>query len=324
MARRIILDVDTGSDDAVAILTAALHPEIQLEAVCTVNGNQPLPNTTENTCRVLDLINSDVPVYKGCDRPLVKDVCPWRVQFENRATAIDENGNEFYIHQALFDLPKSNRKVEDKHASNFYVDYLMSQKEKTTLVAVGPLTNIAVALMLEPKIVDKIDELVIMGGCDDEANATISAEFNIFIDPEAAQRVFQSGIKITLMPLDVTHNAMVTLDDANRFESINTPASKFAASMCKTRIIVHTQQQPLELPNSCALHDPLCIAYLIDPSVITLMKNYHVEISLDGFTDGSTIVDHRYFQDNRNVNFAYKADRHKFVDIMAFAFELNK
>ena len=324
MPRKVILDVDTGSDDAVAILTAALHPEIDLVAVCTVNGNQPLKNTTENTCRVLDLVNSKVPVYAGCDRPLVKDLCPYRMQFENRATAIDENGHEFYIHQALFDLPESNRKVEPMHASNFYVDYLMKSEEKVTIVAVGPLTNLAVAIMLEPKILDKIEEFVIMGGGDNEANASIISEFNIMTDPEAAQRVFQSGVKITLMPLDVTHNAMVTLDDANRFEAIGTPAAKFAASMCKTRIIVHTQCQPLELPDSCALHDPLCVAYLIDPTVITEMKYCHVEISLSGLTDGATIVDHRYFQDNRNCYYCYKADRHKFVDIMANAFELNK
>ena len=324
MPKKIILDVDTGSDDAVAIILAALHPEIDLAAVCTVKGNQPLYNTTENTKRVLDLIHADVPIYKGCHDALVRDVCPWRIKFENRATAVDENGNEFFIHKALFDLPESDRKVEDMPAPVFYVDYLNHCEEPVTLVCVGPLTNLATALSIDPGITKNIEEIVVMGGADNEANASSSAEFNFFFDPEAAQKVFQCGAKITCMPLDATHKAMVTKDDVKRFEEIGTPAALFAAEMCKIRIEVHTQCQPLELPDACALHDPLCIAYLIDPSVITDTKHYHVDIALDGLSDGATIVDHRYFQDNRNCYFCYNGDRHKFVDIMCDAFRLSR
>jgi len=323
MARKIILDVDTGSDDAVAIMLAALHPAIDLVAVCSVKGNQPLDHTTENTKRVLDLLHSDVPLYKGCAYPFVRDVSPWRKAFEDRATAIDKDGKPFYIHQDFDELPPSTRKVEDKPAPVFYVDYLMNTKEPITLVAVGPLTNLATALMIEPRIVDKIEEIVIMGGGDNEANVSSSAEFNFFNDPEAAQRVLNSGCKITICPLDVTHKAMVTKDDCRRFEEIGTPAAKFAISMCETRIEVHTQCQPLTLPDACALHDPLCIAYLIDPSVLTDVRHLHVDISLSGLTDGASIIDHRYFQDNRNAYIAYDGDRHKFVDIMCDAFKLS-
>lgn len=325
MNKKVILDVDTGSDDAVAIMLAGLHPAIDLIAVCTVKGNQPLKNTTENTKKVLDLIKSDVPLYKGCDRSFVREVSPWRIKFEDRATIVDEEGKEHFIHEDFDMLPTSNRKVEDMPAPIFYVDYLSKTKEKVSIVMVGPLTNLAVALAIKPSIIENIEELIIMGGADDEANATSSAEFNFFNDPESAQKVFQSGIeKIVLCPLDVTHKTMVTKDDCKRFEEINTPASLFAKQMCEKRIEVHTQRQPLALPDSCALHDPLCIAYLIDPSVLTDVRYLHLDISLEGLTDGATIIDHRYFQDNRNVYIAYDGDRKKFVDIMCFALALNK
>lgn len=325
MARKIILDVDTGSDDAVAIILAALHPAIDLVAVCSVKGNQPLENTTENTKRVLDLVHSDVPLYKGCKEALVHDCSPWRIKFENRATAVDKDGKPFFIHQDFNQLPKSKRKEEDKPAAVFYVDYLKNAIEPITIVCVGPLTNLATALSIDPSIINNIEELVIMGGADDQANASSSAEFNFFFDPEAAQKVFQSGIKkITLCPLDVTHKAMVTKEDCKRFAEIGTPAAKFAIDMCETRIEVHTQCQPLELPDACALHDPLCIAYLIDPTVLTDVRFLHLDISLSGITDGATIIDHRFFQDNRNVYIAYDGDRKKFVDIMCEAFKLSK
>lgn len=325
MPRKVILDVDTGSDDAVAIMLAALHPDIDLVAVCTVKGNQPLKNTTENTKKVLDLVNSDVPLYMGCKEALVRDVTPWRIKYENRATAVDKDGKPFFIHQDFVQLKESNRKVEEVPAPIFYVNYLKNAKEPVTLVCVGPLTNLATALSIDPSIIENIEELVVMGGADNEANASSSSEFNFFFDPEAAQKVFQSGIKrITLCPLDVTHKAMVTKDDCKRFEEIGTPAAKFAVDMCLTRIEVHTQCQPLALPDSCALHDPLCIAYLIDPTVLTDIRFLHVDIGLSGLSDGASIVDHRYFQDNRNVHVAYDGDRKKFVDIMCDAFALCK
>ena len=324
MTKKVILDVDTGSDDAVAIMLAALHPDIELLAVCSVKGNQPLSSTTENSKKVLDLVHSDVPLYMGCRENFVRDKCPWRIKFEDRATIVDEDGKKHFIHEDFDMLPESTRKVEDKHAAVFYADYLSNCKEPVTVVAVGPLTNIATALSINPDIVNNVEELVLMGGADDEANASSSAEFNFFNDPESAQKVFQAGFKrIVLMPLDVTHKAMVTKDDCKRFAEIGTPAAKFAIEMCEKRIKIHTEQQPLELPDACALHDPLCIAYLIDPSVITDLRYLHLDISLEGLTDGATIIDHRYFQDNRNVYIAYNGDRKKFVDIMCDAFKLS-
>lgn len=317
--KKVILDVDTGSDDAVAIMLAHLASEIDLVAVCATAGNQPLSSTLKNTLKVRELLKADFPVYKGCSTALVKDVCPWRLKIEMRATAV-KDGKEVFIHADFDNLPEPLKGPENMPAPMFYVDYLMNCSQKVTIVAVGPLTNLATALVMEPKIVKNIEEIVIMGGGDNEANSSTCSEFNIFFDPEAAQRVFHCGVPITLIPLDATHRAYITQDDCDRFRSLNNPVAAFAADLCEQRILIHNQRQPLAVKDACALHDPLCIAYLINEKVLTDVKPLHVDVSLAGLTDGATVVDHRYFQDNRNVNFVYDGDRDLFADILYNAF----
>ncbi len=320
MTRKVILDVDTGSDDACAILLAYLRPEIDLVAVCTVKGNQPIENTTENTLRVRDLLKADFPVYRGCSGSLVKTTVYPRIQRTQNADAIDANGEKVHIHTPLLPLPESTRKEEDIPAPIFYVNYLMNAKEPVTLVPVGPLTNLAVALTIEPEIVKNIEEIVIMGGGWNITNATIASEFNIYDDPEAAQKVLHCGAKITMVPLDATHTAYISQEDSDELKRINTPASLFAASQLDLRILVHDQAQPLEVPHTCALHDPLCIAYLIDPDVLQDVKFCNVEVSLGGVTEGQTVVDQRAIQENRNVHFAFRGDHEKFAKIFIDAF----
>lgn len=320
MPRKIILDVDTGSDDACAIMLAYLHRDIDLVAVCTVKGNQPLEYTTENTLRIRDLLGADFPVYKGCSGSLVRNIIYPRLAPTPNADAYDEEGNRIHIHQELFDLPASDGRIEELNAPNFYVDYLTKTEEKVTLVAVGPLTNLAVALVMEPKIVDKIEEIVIMGGGWNITNATLAAEFNIYDDPEAAQRVLHCGAKITMVPLDATHAAYISRDNARELREIDTPASRFAADLIDLRILVHDYAQPLAVPHTCALHDPLCIAYLVDPNVLKNVKLCNVEVSLSGLTEGQTCVDQRAIQENRNVNFAFDGDPKLFAKIFIDAF----
>ena len=320
MPRKIILDVDTGSDDACAIMLAQLRPEIDLIAVCTVKGNQPIEYTTENTLRIRDLLHADFPVYKGCSGSLVKNVVYPRIPPTANADAYDEQGNKIHIHQELFDLPASDGKIEPLNAPNFYVDYLKNAKQPVTIVAVGPLTNLAVALIMEPQIVKNIEEIVIMGGGWNITNATLAAEFNIYDDPEAAQRVLHCGAKITMVPLDATHSAYISRKDAEALKAIGSPASLFAADLIERRIQVHDYAQPLEVKHSCALHDPLCIAYLIDPDVLKDVKLCNVEVSLSGLTEGQTCVDQRAIQEGRNVHFAFGGDPKRFAKILIEAF----
>ncbi len=321
MARKVILDVDTGSDDACAIMLAYLHPEIDLVAVCSVKGNQPLKFTNENTLRIRELLGADFPVYKGCATGLVSDLIVPRIPRAKNVDAYDEKGNKIHIHTELFDLPEAKRKEEEMPAPLFYVDYLRKAKEPVTLVAVGPLTNLAVALLIEPDIVKNIEEIVIMGGAHHITNVSIAAEFNIYDDPEAAQRVLHSGAKITMVPLDATHTAYIGRDTSAKLRKIGTPAALFAADLIDVRILVHNQCQPLEVPDACALHDPLTIAYLIDPEVLKDVFYCDVEVSTFGITAGQTIVDNRAIQDYRNVHFAYRGDPVRFAKIFTEAFD---
>ena len=320
MAIKVILDVDTGSDDAVAIMTAATSPKIDLVAICTVWGNRPVENTTDNTLRLIDSLGLKVPVYKGCDTAMVKYMTKDYVENPPRRTVI-YNGKEYTMHSEHLDLPDAVSKPEAMPAACFYVDYLRNATEKVTLVPVGPLTNLGLALRIAPDIVDKIDQIVIMGGGSKITNCNCWSESNIWHDPEAAQIVAECGAKVVWVPLDATHEACVTLDDCKRFREIGTFAATFAAEQCEQRIIMHNATQPLYIPDAAAVHDALCVAYLIDPTVITDLRHCHIEIGLSGYGEGQTIVDQRAYPLKKNGYFAYHADRFKFVDILCDCFK---
>ncbi len=317
---KVILDVDTGSDDAVAIMAAALSLEIDLVGICTVWGNQAIENTTDNTLRLVDAMGLKVPVYKGCDTAMVKYLTHDYVENVERP-AVMHNGKAIIMHSEHLDLPEAVSKPEDVPAACFYVDYLRKAKEKVTLIPVGPLTNLGLALRIAPDIVENIEQIVVMGGGSKITNCNSWSESNIWHDPEAAQIVANCGAKVVWVPLDATHQACITLDDCKRFREINTFPARFAADQCEQRIIVHNAQQPLDIPDAAAVHDALCVAYVIDPAVITDLRHCHVEIGLSGYGEGQTIVDQRAYPLEKNGYFAYDADRFKFVDMLCDCFK---
>ena len=323
MARKIILDVDTGSDDAVAIMMALLSNDIDVIGICSVAGNQPIENTTENTLRVVQALGKKVPVYRGAREPLVKSMFPER--FIKGAKIVndriyDADGKEIKIHRDYLDLPKATIQEESICAAEFYLQYLRNAKEKVTLVLVGPLTNLALALMMDARIVSNIEEILIMGGGHHITNSTSAAEFNIWYDPEAAYKVINCGAKVTLVPLDATHEACVTEEDCKALEQLGTLAGKFACELCRQRILIHNAMQPLDIPDAAAVHDALCIAYLIDPSVLSDIEHVHVDIGFYHRAEGQTIIDQRYYTEDKNCYFAYHADRHKFVKLLMDTF----
>ena len=323
MARKIILDVDTGSDDAVAIMAAILSPDIQLEAVCSVAGNKDIDKTTENTLRVVELLGAEVPVYRGCREPLVKFLCPDRLEREEKKKVV-KDGKVVEMHSDYLDIPTATIREQDISAVEFYVQYLRQAKEPVTLVAVGPLTNVAMALMVDGTIVEKIEEIVVMGGGYNITNVTPTAEFNIWYDPEAAQRVISSGVRVTMVPLDATHAACITLDDCKRFRALNTVSGDFAAELCEQRIVMHNAAQPLDVPDAAAVHDALCIAYLIDPGVLKDVRHVHCVVGFRDFCEGQTIVDPRYYTEEKNCYYAFDGDRFKFVDVLCDLFARDK
>lgn len=316
MTTRLILDCDTGSDDAVAIMAAAGHPQLELVAVTTVNGNVPLANTTENSLRVLDRIGSTVPVYPGAARPLA------RPDFPVPRAVLNAGRPQFQVD--YLDLPPSVTPARDSYAVDFLVDfYLDDANTDTVLVAVGPLTNIALALSAEPRLAARIPRLVIMGGALGWGNVTAAAEFNIWVDPEAADAVLASGIReITIVPLDATHAAPVSLSDCDALDRLATPAALASSDLIRQRILTYPDAADAK-KLSAPVHDALCIAYLVQPEVLKAVGRYPVRVETTGeHTIGELVVDRRPFsQAEPNASVALGADAGIFVQFLLDALQ---
>ena len=305
MTTRIILDVDTGTDDAVALMVAALSPDIELVGATTVNGNTALQNCTENSLRVFDHIGlTGVPVYEGMSQPLVRPN-PHQINPASR------------IHGDFLDLPPSRSTKGSQHAVDWLIDTYMASDGDITLVPVGPLTNIATAMRKEPRIIERIPELVIMGGAHDHGNATASAEFNIFLDPEAAWIVVNCGRPIRMLPLDATHEALVSKEDCARLRALGTPAAIATAIFIEKRIDGYDATQPMHRLGAAPVHDALAVCAVIDPTVITT-HFIHVDVETGGeLSRGRTVCDFRgRSRKEPNVHFAMDADEPKFISML--------
>ena len=300
----MILDVDTGTDDAVALMTAALSPDLELIGATSVNGNTSIDFTTENTLRVFDFIGMpEMPIYRGMDRPMIRtDV---------------KRGMAARIHGDLLDLPEISRgtKLQQQHAVDWLIETYLASNGDIVLCPVGPLTNIAMAILREPKIVDHIPEIVIMGGAHDHGNITASAEFNIWLDPEAARIVVNCGAKIRMVPLDATHRALVSTDDAARLRALGTPAGEAAARFVLQRIDGYDATQPMPRKGdalAAPVHDALAVCAIIDPTILTT-EFIPVDVETVGLSIGRTICDRRFRSGKpANVHFAMDADEAKF------------
>jgi inosine-uridine nucleoside N-ribohydrolase len=313
MAQKVILDVDTGTDDAVALMLSALHPDLELVAATTVNGNVPVDHCTENSLRVFDHIGVPVPVYEGVATPIERD------DFPIPRGAIQSSNA---VHGGYLDIPPSRSSKQASGAVEFLIETYLAATDEIILVPVGPLSNVATALIREPRLKDRIPALVIMGGANRYGNVTPRAEFNVWADPEAARIVINSGVaKITLVPLDATHQALVSLDDCAALRALGTPAGDAAATFTERRIHGYDTTQPMKRPNAAPVHDALAVASIVDPSVITTHR-LHVDVETKGeLTVGETVVDTN-FRSRRdpNVDIALDADERRFVAILLETF----
>jgi len=309
MPRKLILDVDTGTDDAVALMLAALHPDLDLIAATVVNGNVDVDTCTANTLAVFDHIGVAVPVYRGMSRPIARPDFP-----TPRGMLRSTNA----VHGGALPIPPARSAAQATHAVEFLIETYLATTDEITLVPVGPLSNIAAAIAREPRIVDRIPELVIMGGGHDRGNATPAAEFNIWADPEAARVVIGSGVrKITMVPLDATHRALVSLDDCARLRALGTPAATAAASFTERRIAGYDATQPMSRPHAAPVHDALAVASLVEPGVITT-RFLHVDVETHGeLTVGRTVMDTAARSGlPPNVHVAFDADEARFVALL--------
>ena len=298
---KIILDCDPGHDDAVAIMLAAINPQIALLGLTVVAGNQKLEKTVNNALKVCNHLNLDVPVYSGMSRPMIRE----------QLIADDIHG------ETGLDGPKFEElkiKAEDKHAVNFIIDTLMNSDEKVTLVPTGPLTNIGMAIRFEPRIIEKINRIVLMGGSYQLGNMTPAAEFNILADPDAAHIVFSSGVKIVMMGLDLTRQASATKEVVEKIKSLNNKASKLFVDLME---FFAASQKNVYGWSAPPVHDPTTIAYIIDPECIEV-KPMFCEIELwSEKSYGRTLCD--YFgilKKEPNVDVAVKLDFDKFWNLV--------
>ncbi|MCE8555057.1 nucleoside hydrolase [Ruegeria pomeroyi] len=277
--RKIIIDTDPGQDDAVAILLALASPdEIEVLGITAVAGNVPLPLTAKNARIVCELAGRpDVPVHAGCDAPIARKLVT--AEHVHGKTGLDGP-----------DLPDPTMPLQDAHAVDFIIDTLRAQAPGTvTLCPLGPLTNIATAFTRAPDIVTRVQEIVLMGGAYFEVgNITPAAEFNIYVDPEAADIVFKSGAPIVVMPLDVTHKALVTKARNDAFRALGTPAGIAVAQMTDFFERFDKEKYGSE---GAPLHDPCVTAYLLTPD---LFSGRHVNVTVETTSDltlGMTVAD---------------------------------
>ena len=323
--RKIIIDVDTGTDDAIALMAAIMAKELEVVALCSVHGNASVQNTTRNTLSAAYAAGGgNIPVYPGAEQPMVKNLSPIRAvpvkePVLGGGTIID--GVMVSMNPDILPLPESPRRAETMPAALFYVKYLRSLEQKITIVCTGALTNLGIALRMDPTIVNRIEELVIMGGGVQKSNITSAAEANFFKDPEAAQIVLECGIPITLCCLDATHSCTLTVDHERQIRQIDNQAARFTANDIRARIESYNKYQPLDRKDSAPIHDALCVAYLIDDSVVLEANECCCAVDCcDGICEGHLTVDTRFYHGKENVRLVTKADPDKLCKILCSAF----
>ena len=304
-AQKIIIDTDPGQDDAVAILLALASPdEIEVLGITAVAGNVPLSLTERNARIVCELAGRpDIAVYAGCDRPLRRKLVT--AEHVHGKTGLD--GPE---------LPEPKIKLQEKHGVDFIIDTILQEPENSvSLCPLGPLTNIASAILKQPKIVSRIKQIVLMGGAYFEVgNITPTAEFNIFVDPDAAKIVFEAGIDMVVMPLDVTHKALVTGERNEAFRQLKSPVGVAVAEM--TDFFERFDKEKYGSLGA-PLHDPCVTAYLINPKIFS-GKKINVEIETKSeLTLGMTVADWWGVTDRKaNTFFVGDLDSEKFFNLL--------
>lgn len=302
MKQKIILDCDPGHDDAIALLLAGHHPQLELLAVTTVAGNQSVDKTTLNALKVCSLAGlRSLPVARGMDRPLVRPA-------QHAADIHGESGLDGP------DIPEPEMEPVRTHAVDLIIDLLLRSEGDITLVPTGPLTNIAMAMLREPAILPKIKAISLMGGSIGLGNVTPAAEFNIHTDPEAAAIVFACGRPITVSTLEVTHQALATEEIITRLRSANRRVASLAADLLVFFAGTYRAVFGFAAP---PLHDPCAVAAVIDPAILKA-EMMHVEIETSGtWTSGSTICDvHHVLKREPNARVGYGLEVERFWEMV--------
>lgn len=298
--RTLIIDTDPGQDDAIAILLALASKELELEAITTVAGNVPQPLVTDNARGLLALTDrEDVPVYQGCERPMLRDL--FTAEYVHGPTGVDGTI-----------LPQASVPLSPIHGVDALVAHCLGAADgSVTLCPIGPLTNIAMAIIKNPAIVPKIREIVWMGGAFEEpGNTTKLAEFNAFVDPHAVHVVFTSGAPITIFPLDVTHRALMLPRHIEALDRAETTVASAAVGML--RFYERYDVDKYDIPGA-PLHDPCVIAYLVDP---TIFEGHAAHVAVD-YVDADAMGNtYEIAQSEPNAMVMTRVDADRFFDLV--------
>lgn len=288
---KIIIDTDPGIDDAVALSIALNHSELDVQLLTTVAGNVDVEKTTKNALKIISFFEKNVPVAKGCDKPLL-------VKFEDSSEIHGESGMDGY------EFPVTNLKPLNVHAVEAMKDLLLSAKEPITLVPIAALTNIALLFSMYPEVKSKIREIVMMGGSLSRGNTNTSAEFNTYVDPHAAQIVFQSGVPIVMVGLDVTSTAVLTADDTTKIKQFGKSGEMFYS--------LFQHYRGGSLTTGLKMHDVCAIAYLTNPELFETQETF-VEVALEGPAAGATVADLKMkYHSESNAKVCLSIDINKF------------
>lgn len=274
--RPIIIDCDPGVDDAIALLLTFASPELKLLGITTVAGNVPLALTQTNARKICELVGrADIPVYAGCPRPMMRSL----------TTAEEVHGKTGLDGVTL---PEPHMPLQPSHGVDFLIDAILQSDQPITLVTLGPLTNVAIALIKAPQIAAQVQEIVLMGGSATHGNVTPSAEFNIYVDPHAAHVVFTSGIPMTMLGLDLTHQVLTTPSRLAAIRELSTPVSRVAADL-----LAHYGSHDMTTYGweGGPLHDPNVIAYLVRPDLYMSRPRFVAVETASQMSMGRTIVD---------------------------------
>lgn len=322
--RKFIIDADTGSDDAVAILLALQNKEIDVLGITVVSGNVPLEQGVKNTLSTIEAAEQEIKVFAGAEKPLMRDYVEIHgltefTEHVKSPSPISASAQSVHGVDGMGDIgvtPKSLN-YEEKKAVDFLIEKINQNPQEITIVTLGPLTNIALALQKDPSIAKKINHCYVMGGTSDgTGNVSSAAEYNIWVDPEAAKLVFNSGLQITMVGWDNSYKyAMLKEGEINQLKSLNSNLADFSVDIQK--VLINLTKEWYDF-YGFDLPDPITMSIAIDNSIIEDSKNCHVIVDTrDGITRGQTIVD--FFdieRKNKNIRVVTKSSNKKFMEML--------
>jgi len=302
MPKRILFDTDPGIDDACAILLALASPEVSLEGLSIVHGNCSVEQATINALSILELAHaSHIPVAKGCELPLVQP----------SLLAPETHGSTGLGYAKL---PEPRLRPTVQHGIDFLIEKILSSPGEITLVAIGPLTNVALAIRQEPRLVSAVKELIIMGGAlRHEGNTSALGEFNTYVDPHAAHIVYHAGMPITLVPLDVTYQCVLTVEDVLKMRHVDSPITRFVEDATRFYMEFHDEFQSIA---GCVINDPLALALTFAPELCSY-REMPVDVDISGgISMGKTVGDfYNYERKLPNLKVALDVKPREFMDL---------